>query len=267
VVASLLSAAFAAFQIEFNLQLWVLILLAIAIAVSGYIMFEIALGVMTSGEDREKEWLKRVGTPARLESGLGDGTAGSALVVEVVKAMRPGCDLTVVIYFGPEGGSTRVTDEAHEQIFGSIMEQLKRGTIREYKQIMCYDHDVFANGHELKLGILRVGGGPGTIDRRLADLCRLMLETKGCSLYVAPAVLRLNLTLYGVDKVSISVETFDQDTGSRKLESIMFFSDPPNGEIVEQFRQFERATERRMVAVHKIRFPEDATATAQTASR
>ena len=59
VVASLLSAAFEAIQIEFNLQLWVLILLAIAIAVSGYVTFEMALGYMASSEDREKEWLCR----------------------------------------------------------------------------------------------------------------------------------------------------------------------------------------------------------------
>jgi hypothetical protein len=47
----------------------------------------------------------------------------------------------------------------------------------------------------------------------------------------------------------------------------MFFYDPPNGEIVEQFRQIERANERRMVAVHKIVFPEDAEPTAELATR
>ena len=67
VVASLLSVAFSAFQVSFNALLWVLILMGIAIAVSGYVVFEIALGYMASTEDREKEWLKRVGTPARLE--------------------------------------------------------------------------------------------------------------------------------------------------------------------------------------------------------
>lgn len=56
----------------------------------------------------------------------------------------------------------------------------------------------------------------------------------------------------------MSVETIDQDTGARKVAGTMFSSyDPPNGEIVEQFRLIERATERRMVAVHKIRFPEE----------
>jgi hypothetical protein len=268
VISTLLSAVITAFEIKVNLQVWVLIVMAVAIAVSGYVMFEIALGVITSGVDREKEWLKRVGTPARLELGMGEGTAGTALMVEAVKAMRPGGDLTLVIYIDPEGGSARVaTEVAFEQIFGSIMEQLKRGSIREYKQLICYDHDVFANGHELKSGVLRVGEGPGTIDRKMGEHCRVMLETKGCSLYLAPAVLRLNVTLYGVDKVSISVDAFDQGTGSRRLEGIMFFSDPPNGEIIEQFRQLERATERRMVAVHKIVFPEDAEPTAELSSR
>ncbi len=95
-----------------------------------------------------------------------------------------------------------------------------------------------------------------------------MLTTKRCSIYVAPVVLRsYAVGLFGTDKVSMSVDTVDQDTGARTYVGVMFFHDPPNGEIVEQFRQIERATERRMVAVHKIAFPEDATATAQIASR
>jgi hypothetical protein len=65
----------------------------------------------------------------------------------------------------------------------------------------------------------------------------------------------------------MSVETIDQTTGVRAVAGVMFFHDPPNGEIVEQFRQIERATERRMVAVHKIRFPEDVEPTAQIARR
>ena len=78
VLASLISAAFEAFHVNFNVQLWVLIVIGVAIAVSGYVVFEIALGHMASTENRERaeaestrpreeEWLKRVGTPARLE--------------------------------------------------------------------------------------------------------------------------------------------------------------------------------------------------------
>jgi len=79
---------------------------------------------------------------------------------------------------------------------------------------------------------------------------------------VAPVVLRSFIVgLYGTDKVSMTVDTMDQDTGARAVTGVLFFSDPPNGEIVEQFRQIERATERRMVAVHKIVFPEDAVST------
>ena len=55
VVASLMSAAFAAFQLSFNVQLWVLILIGLGIAASGYVMFEIALAHMSSSADREKE--------------------------------------------------------------------------------------------------------------------------------------------------------------------------------------------------------------------
>ena len=52
VVSCLLSVAFEAFQVNFNVQLWVLIL--IGVAVSGYVMFEIALGYMAATEEREK---------------------------------------------------------------------------------------------------------------------------------------------------------------------------------------------------------------------
>lgn len=85
-----------------------------------------------------------------------------------------------------------------------------------------------------------------------------MMKMDGCSLYVAPAVLRSIISFYGGDKVSFGVEAAEQNTGGRRYAGVIFFCDPPNSEIIEQFRQIERATERRMVAVHKIVFPEDA---------
>ena len=194
---------------------------------------------------------------------------GVTAVAEAVKAISPGGDYTVMFYYGSEGGgeSQWSANTAREKAFSSVLESMKHGTLREYKRIICFDNDVLANDHELKSGILRVGEGPGTIDRQMGDHCRLMMETKGCSLYVAPAVLRLIVALYGVDKVSFSVETFDQGTGVRRSAGILFFSDPPNCEIIEQFRQMARATERRMVAVHKIRFPEDAEPTVDLGTR
>ena len=74
VLSTLLSAAIAAFQLKFNLQVWVLIVMAVAIAVGGYVEFKFLL----STEERETEWLKRVGTPARLELGMTEGSAGIA---------------------------------------------------------------------------------------------------------------------------------------------------------------------------------------------
>ncbi len=276
VVASLLSAGFAAFQVSFNVQLWVLIVIGIGIAVSGYVVFEITLRFMAASVEstrhREEEWLKRIGNPARLELVIGSTSAmaGISMLVDAVKAIRPGNDLTMMLYFSSEGGresAAPVSSEAQAQVFGAIVEQLRRGTIREYKRILCFDHDVLANDLELKSGILRVGEGPGTINRILAEHCRWMLETKGCFLYVAPVVLRQFVGLLGTDKTVIGIEMIDQDTGTRRVTGMMFFYDPPNGEIVEQFRQLERATERRMVAVHKIRFPEDEVQTASVATR
>jgi|SRR5208282_747609 len=266
VISTLLSAAIAAFEIKFNLQVWVLIVMAVAIAISGYVTFEIALGMMTSTEEREKEWLKRVGTPARLDVGVA-GASRTSAVREAIKAMIPGSDLTFMTYYGPEGGTETVfTKQAREALYSSIIEELKRGTIREYKRIICFDQDVLANDLEVKSGILRVGEGPGTIAREIGDHCRLMMETKGCSLYVAPVVFRAIVGLIGVDKVSMTVETADQNTGGRTVLGVMLFCDPPNGEIIEQFRQIERMTERRMVAVHKIRFPEDVQPTSKLAT-
>jgi hypothetical protein len=273
VLASLMSAAFAAFQVKFDVQLWVLILIGVGIAVTGYVMFEIALGYMASTEQREKEWLKRVGNPARLELGMTVATLGSAPIVEAVKSMRPGSDLTIMIYLSSQGSREAVLreaalDEGRKRLYEAIMEQLNRGTIREYKRLVCFDADVLVNDQDLKSGILRVGEGPGTISKAIGEHCRLMLATKGCSVYVAPVVLRSYVVgLFGTDKVSMTVDTVDQDTGIRSVAGVMFFYDPPNGEIVEQFRQIERATERRMVAVHKIRFPEDAAPSAQAATR
>ena len=146
------------------------------------------------------------------------------------------------------------------------MAQLHRGTIREYKRIICFDHDVIAKDHELQLGILSVGEGPAAIGKQLAEHCRKMLGSKGCSVYVAPAFVRQYIGLFGTDKACTSVDTFDQDTGARAVAGMMFFYDPPNGEIIEQFRQIERAPEKRLVAVHKIVFPEDAESTAEVAA-
>jgi len=281
VVASLLSVAFSAFQVSFNALLWVLILMGVAIAVSGYILFEITLGVITSAEDREKalaeamrrreeECLKRVGNPARLDLRFSGSDRDMSPYIEAVKSMGPGADLTIMIYYPPEGfvaGETAAIDEGLKQLYGAIEERLKHGTLREYKRLICFDHDVLEKDHELKSGILRVGKGPGTIRRQVGEHCRFMMETKGCSVYVAPIVWRSIITLYGTDKASMSVETADQETGARSPAGVIFFYDPPNGEIIEQLRQIERATERRMVAVHKIVFPEDVEPTVDLAAR
>ena len=277
VVASLLSVAFSAFQVKFNPQLWVLILMGIAIAVSGYILFEITLEVISSAEEREKasaeltrqreeEWLKRVGTPAQFKVNQEDKDEGMDWVIANVRAMRPGSDLTTMFYVTKDGGSpfvNRGNDPKRQELYSTILNNLKQGTIRQYKRIMCFDHDVLANNPELRSGVLRVGEGSGTIDRLSGDHCRLLMETKGCSLYIAPAVFRGVVVLCGEDKVSLNLDTVDQATGGRIAAGIMLFYDPPNGEIVEQFRQIERATERRMVAVHKIVFPEDEVLTVQ----
>ncbi|HEY6369819.1 MAG TPA: hypothetical protein VIX37_04515, partial [Candidatus Sulfotelmatobacter sp.] len=127
VISTLLSAAIAAFEIKFNLQVWVLIVMAVAIAIGGYVVFEIALRHMAATAEstrlREEEWLKRIGNPARLELGLSQESPGTSWIVESTKAIKPGSELTIMIYYGAEGGGeTAVAHEAREQIFAAAME-------------------------------------------------------------------------------------------------------------------------------------------------
>src|SRR5713101_5051715 len=133
------------------------------------------------------------------------GTAGMAMLADAVKAMSSGSDLTIVLYISPEGGlETAISDEARDQVFSAIMEQMKRGGIREYKRLLCFDHDVLLNNHELNSGVLRVGEGPGTIGRKVGEHLRLMLGSKGCSVFVAPVVFRHFVGLFGTDKACMS---------------------------------------------------------------
>jgi hypothetical protein len=240
VLASLIHAAFEAFHLNFDVHLWALIMMGIAIAVSGYVVLEFVLSAdererawAESTRRREEEWLKRVGTPARLELNREGVEAGPVALIEAVKAMSPGSDLTIMIYFGSEGlrETESASNKVRQEFYSSIMELLKRGTIREYKRIICFDNDVLANDHELKSGVLRVGEGPGTIGRAQGDHLRLMMETKGCSVYVAPFVFRSVVALFGVHKVAISFETFE-GAGGRRIAGYMLFSDPPNSEII-----------------------------------
>src|SRR5262249_34312916 len=171
-------------------------------------------------------------------------------MVEAVRAMKTGSDITVMFYIDRDGGvshSMAGTGKSREQFYDAIVQQMRRGVIREYKRVICFDHDVLANDHELRSGILRVGQGPGTVDKSMGEHCRMTLEMPRCSIYIAPVLIRIiGVVFYGSDKVSMSVETVDRETGGRSPLGIMYFHDPPNGEIIEQFREIEHATERRM---------------------
>ena len=266
VVGSLISTAFEAFYVNFDLHLWALIVVGVAVAVSGYAMLTVGLGYMASSEVREEEWLKRVGTPARLDfSNPGDGTTAVGSAIEAVKQMKPGSDFTLMYYVGAGGGAevaAAADGDPRVQLFSLILELLHRGTIREYKRILCFEGEIIQNNHELKSGIIRVGQGPGTIDRLMGEHCRNVLQTRGGSVYLAPAIFRGIIGLYGTEEASLSIETVDPSAGGRRVNGNFVFHDPPNGEIIEELRQIERATERQMIAVREVRFPEDETAAA-----
>ena len=205
VVASLLSVAFSAFQVSFNAVLWVLILMGVAMAIGGYVVLEFVLsnqeGVKKT-EQRELEWLKRVGNPARLDYSL-DRVVSTSSVVDALRSMKSGSALTMMTYVGSEGGGeTPFMAEARRGLFSAVMDQVNRGTIREYKRLLCFDHDVFAQNLELKSGIVRVGEGPGTISREQGEHCRQMMEARVCSLYVAPVILKSIVAFFGTDTVS-----------------------------------------------------------------
>jgi hypothetical protein len=264
VLASLIHAGFEAFHVNFNIVLWALIVMGLAMAVSGYVVFESLVSANEREEStrrREEEWLKRVGTPARLEPSV------IPAVIETLRAVSPGSDYTVMYYFDAGGGSHSNWDSHREELYRVAFELLKRGIIREYKRIICFDSEVLANDPELRSGILTVGTGPGTIDRLNGDHCRTMMGTENCSLYIAPAVFRAIVALCGTDKASITLEMVEQDATGRATLGTLLFCDPPNREIIERFRQVERATERRMVAVREIRFPDDVAPTVGVTTR
>src|SRR5262249_19210554 len=136
--------------------------------------------------------------------------AGIVSLGEALKTIKPGSDYTVMFYVGAKGDDlafVKDTAALREKYYSQVLELLKVGTIREYKRLVCFDYDVLANDPELKSGILRVGEGPGTISREVGEHCRRIMEVKGCSLYVAPTVLRFSVLLYGVDRVAITVDT------------------------------------------------------------
>src|SRR5215472_4314829 len=89
--------------------------------------------------------------------------------------------------------------------------------IHEYKRLICFDPNVFANDHELRSGILRTGEGPGRTNKATAEHCRLMLKTPRCFVYVAPAIVRNFVGLYGADRASMSVDTWNRDTGLERF--------------------------------------------------
>jgi hypothetical protein len=198
VLSTLLSAAIGAFGLKFNLQIWVLIIVAAAMAILGYIVFKFLL----STEEREIEWLKRVGTPARLELNREGDPAALRALGEAVKNLKPGSDCVIMYYVGARGEEApfvKETAATREKVLLQALELLKAGTIREYKRLVCFDYDVLANNPELKSGILRVGEGPGTITREHGEHCRRLAQTTGCSLYVAPAIPRFIVVTSGRD--------------------------------------------------------------------
>ncbi len=268
IVGSLMSTAFEAFHLEFNLVGWSLIVLGLAVAANGYVTFAAALGSMSSAEAREEEWLKRVGTPARLDfSNTGEEPSAVRIAIEALKTIKAGSDVTMMYYVGATGGAeasefTQAVNDARRELFSLILELLSRGRIREFKRILCFDRDAIESNHELKSGILRIGQGLGTVDRIIGDHCQRLLQTKGASVYLAPAVFQGIIGLYGTEEASMSVETVEPGAGGRRINGALIFHDPPNGEIIEQLRQLERATERQMIAVREIRFPEEETAAA-----
>lgn len=174
----------------------------------------------------------------------------------------------------PEGGALiaagpGLSPEARkrDETLALILELLRRGTIRGYKRIICFDHDVLAKDQVLRSGVLRVGEGPGTIDRTAGEHCRLMMKTKGCSLYVAPAIVRSIVVFFGTEKIAVTVETAEPGTGGRVTPGAIFFCDPQTEILSSSSGRSSARPRDAWVAVHEIRFPEDAAHTPVVATR
>ena len=121
-----------------------------------------------------------------------------------------------------------------------------------YKRILCFDRNVFSADEYLQKGTLRTGEGPGTIPNAAVEHCRTMLLRSGCSLYVAPVVFPGDIALFGTQDAVITFRRFDAESGLVKIAGVFFFSDPPNGGIIEDLKQIVRDTEKELVAVRRI---------------
>jgi hypothetical protein len=141
VLSTLLSAGFAAFQVEFDAQLLVWIVIGVCIGLGFYIVFELTLRFIAasgareeasevSTRRREEEWLMRVGTPARLVLNREGEPAAMNAVREAVTAITPSSDYTVMYYFDSEGGAGsefRGSNITRDRLFDTLFEQLLGG--------------------------------------------------------------------------------------------------------------------------------------------
>jgi hypothetical protein len=263
--ASLIHAAFEAAHVKFDLDAWAAIVMGIAVALSGYVVFEYletterrAAEWQRSAAERETEWLSRVGTPARLDS-IDEGQYLAA-ATKFVRELKPGSDFTAMIHI-PRQGRENVglndfgrpdAEKNLKEFFRTMLELVDAGTIREYRRIICFEPDIFARSADLKSGILRVGDGPEMIWGLIAEHCRLMTGRKQCSAYLAPAIVQNDIFLFGTGMAAITLRRFDPGSGVLQQAYGFFFSDPPNSEIIEELRRIVMDTEKRMVAVHSI---------------
>ena len=263
--ASLIHAAYEAANAKFNPLVWAVIVMGIAVALGGYVVFEYMVTAEERAEEatkstaaREDEWLKRVGTPARLEP-IGDGKF-AAMALQLLRTLKSGSDVTFMIHiprhqlelasYADFAGSG--SEAGLKVVLRTLLELVDTGTIREYRRIICFDHGLFSESSELKSGTLKVGNGPDKVWGFIAEHCRQMVTRKKCSVYVAPAIVQNDVFLYGSDKAGLTLKRFDSERGILQLAYGFFFSDPPNSEIIEELRLIIRDTEKRMVAVHTI---------------
>ena len=91
----------------------------------------------------------RIGSDRRRRGCCNDARCG--------QSDETGSDFTVMFHADRDGGRSHSyagTDKAREQFYDLIMQQMRRGVIREFKRLVCFDPDVLANDHELQSGIL-----------------------------------------------------------------------------------------------------------------
>lgn len=240
-------------SLALDYQLWSTIWVGMALTLSGYAVFRF----MLFAQRRDREWRAQVGTPASMMYDV-DGGKYYHLLRTMLESMKPDDEVRVIAYYGRQGGiEDREADEAKShrtRYFDCLLDLAQNGKIQRYERVICFDKETYEQDVALKRRELVVGKGPGTVTRHMAEHCERMKPMERCSVQLAPARFNADIVMLGNQRIVMSVDTVDHDTGIRKTAGALVFSSPPNEEIVRTLRRIIDDTRKHAVALERVSF-------------